>query len=117
MEKIKEILKVMVNETVVTAIVSILLGVFGKEFWDFWKNRDTIKGQLDCKEEIANLKKECAEKITEITKKLNSEANERKQTNSIVLMLLNVLEDEYGDKIKFKNAMTQVKKRITPSNE
>lgn len=88
----------MINETVITALVSVLLGIFGKEFWDFWKNRDIIKGQIDCKEKIAQLEK-----------KLLEEESERKQTTVAVSMLLNIFEVEYGTESKYQSTIDQVR--------
>ena len=36
--KVKEMI---INETIVTAIASVVVTLLGKEFWVFWKNRIT----------------------------------------------------------------------------
>ena len=77
--KIVKVKEMILNETIVTAIASVIVTLLGKEFWIFWKNRDTIKGQI-------NLNK----KIVKLEKKLI-------RSNTAVSMLLTYLESKYGD--------------------
>ena len=78
-KKDQKILKVMINETIITAMVTIVATLFGKEFWDFWKNRDTIKVQVDLQQKITRLEKMLI------------------KSNTAVNMLLTYLESKYKD--------------------
>ena len=102
------------NETVVTGVVTLVLGFFGKGFWDMVKNRDTIKGQLDCKAKIAKLEKELAEERTQREVERAEDRGFRKQTNTAVTMLLNIFEVEYGKDSKYKSTIEEVRKYLIP---
>lgn len=103
-----------VNETIITALITgvttMIVTIFGKNFWDFWKNRDIIKGQLKCKEKIAALEEE----IHELETKLLREESLRNQTTIAINMLINIFDSEYGKDSKYKAIISEVKKYITP---
>jgi len=89
----------MVNETMVTAFFSLVLGVFGKEFWDFWKNRDTIKVQLKLNQRIVSLEKRLLKSTT------------------AVQMLLVYLESKYSEDTKDHDMIEKVRTYLTDDNE
>ena len=87
--------------TVLTAISTLLIGIFGKDFYS-WKTRQAeIDGDSDCQKRIRELEIEMA--------------NEKLKTNQIVTgvdMLLTMFEQEFKDDLKYMSVIEKVREFI-----
>lgn len=107
--------KVMIfNETVVTAIASVVLGALGKEFWSYWKNRDVIKGQVDTLKKISEMEKKHTKKIQELEDEIHELETQREKTNTAIKMMLTIFEGEYGKDPMYKSVIAELKKYLKP---
>ena len=100
----------MINEHLITGTVTLILGFFGKSFWDFWKNRDIIKGQIDTRKKLSDLEKVYREKISSLEDEIHALESQRDKTNTAVKMMLTIFEEKYGKDKTYTAVILQVKK-------
>jgi len=86
---------------ITTAVGTFIATVFGKEGWAYFIRKKEIEGGHDCQEEITKLQ------IIIGDQKLKT-----KQIITGVDMMLTMLEDEFGEDVKYKNVLNKVREYI-----
>tara|TARA_R110000803_G_scaffold186360_1_gene248762 strand:+ start:288 stop:572 length:285 start_codon:yes stop_codon:yes gene_type:complete len=87
------------NETVIAAVAAVIGTLFSREMWSFWKNRDTIKGQINLSKKIVNLEKDLI------------------RAKTAVNMLLTYLESKYGNDAQDKDIIEKVRVYISSKKQ